>query len=133
MATAYNPSGDYAAAYDWALKSLLQNKAYMDEATAQDVASRGVRTSGVASIPEEQNGRAYEQAVADMTSKLALAQAQTGIDQDARNQQYQHDLQLAQLGYDFQNTLQRKKDQSAMLAGGLGLVGGGISSILARK
>lgn len=66
----------------------------------------------------------------DVAGQFALEQAHTGIEDRRSLEDFQRQLQLANLGYDRQDALSRRMAnaglESALISGGLGAVGGSL-------
>lgn len=126
MATSapYDPSQDYAASYDALSKRIASNFAQQRSGLNQELASRGVQTSGVASIPSAQLRVGEANSQNDAASQYALEQARTGVARQDAAMNFERQKQLAQLGYDQQNALSRRMAQSglesAAISGGVG-------------
>lgn len=130
MATPYNPSTDYASAYDALSKRIQQNFAAQRGNLNQELATRGVQTSGVASIPSAALGIGEAGAMNDVAGQFALEQAHTGIQDRQAAEAFAREKELAQLGYDRNDAISRRQAnsglQGALISGGLGAIGGSL-------
>lgn len=124
MATnGFDPTQDYATAYN-ALKARLgQSYAGQRANLNQELATRGVQTSGVSSIPSSRLGAAQAGEEAGLAGQFALEQARTKISDRQAAEQFARDRELAQLGYERQDALQRRAAkaglESMLISGGL--------------
>ncbi len=134
---AYEPSNDYASAYDALTKRIQQNFAQQRGDLNQELATRGVNTSGVAAIPSAalRTGEAGE--MADVAGQFALEQAHTGIEDRRSAEQFEREKQLANLGWDRQDSIARRAAsaglQSALISGGLGAAGSVAGGYFTKK
>lgn len=123
----YTPTQDYNAAYD-ALKARIATSFADKRANLnQELATRGVQTSGVSAIPSGRLSAAQAGEEAGAASNFALENARTMIDDRQRAEQFARDKELATLGWDRQDAISRRMAQSglqsAAISGGLGAVG----------
>jgi hypothetical protein len=129
---AYEPTNDYNVAYEAAGRRLDQNYAKRRAQLNQEIASRGVNTSGVALIPGAELGEQEQNDRADLAGRFALEQAHTGIEDRQAAENFDRNKELARLGYDAQAALSRRlakgQLQSGLIAGGAA----GLSSYFLR-
>lgn len=127
MADPYNPDADYSAAYDALSRRIANNFAGQRANLNQELATRGVQTSGVSSIPAARLGAAEAGEMDDAASQFALEQARTKVSDRQAADQFGRDLQLTQLGWGQQDAISRRAAnsglQAALISGGLGAVG----------
>lgn len=137
----FDPTQDYAASYN-ALKARIANSYAGKRANLnQELATRGVQTSGVSSIPSARLGAAEAGEEASAASDFALEQARTTVADRQAALQFARTKELNQIGYDRQDALQRRMSQgglqSALISGGIGalgsLAGGPVGGIVASK
>jgi hypothetical protein len=128
--TPYNPSTDYAASYDALSRRIASNFAQQRAGLNQELATRGVQTSGVASIPSAALRTGEAGAMNDIAGQFALEQAHTGIQDRQAAEAFARQKELAQIGYDNTNAINRRMAnaglQTALISGGLGAVGGSL-------
>ncbi len=125
--TPYNPSTDYAAAYDALSKRIQSNFAAQRGNLNQELATRGVQTSGVSTIPSAALRVGEAGAKNDVAGQFALEQAHTSIEDRRRAEDFNNQMKMAQYGYGQQDAIQRRMANSgleaALISGGLGAVG----------
>lgn len=119
----FNAGGDFAPAYQAAQAALQQRFLKAKGDLAQSLAARGVRTSGVATIPEAELASSETAANAGLISQFGEKQAETGIEDRriAEERAFQREMQDRQ-GSLYQ-TLARRQLQGQLIAGGLGAAG----------
>lgn len=124
---AYTPNQEYSDAYDAVTRRLRSNYAKQRGNLQQDLATRGVSTSGVSSIPLAQLGNEEELAIADTDARFALDQVDNVIQDRRAAEQHVRNRELAQLGYDAQDAIQRRLAgnslKAAVIGGTIGLAG----------
>jgi hypothetical protein len=125
---AYDPTQDYAASYDALQRRLRSNFASQRGQQQQDIATRGVSTSGVSQIPLEATAREQGLAESDLAGQFALEQARTGIEDRRSAEAFERQRQLGAEGFGREDALRRRLGQQqlygGLIAGGLGLAGG---------
>lgn len=133
---AYDPSADYAASYDALSRRIASNFAGQRAGLNQELATRGVSTSGVSAIPSAALRVGESNAQDQVAGQYALEQAHTGIEDRRRAEDFQHNLELANLGFNNQNALARRMANSgltsSLISGGLGAVGAVAGGYLAQ-
>ncbi len=133
----YDPSADYAASYDALSRRIASNFAGQRANLNQELATRGVSTSGVAAIPSAALRTGENEAKDQVAGQYALEQAHTGIEDRRRAEDFSRQLQLAQYGYGQQDAIARRAAnsglQAALISGGLGAVGSLGASALTRR
>lgn len=138
---AYDPSTDYAASYDALSKRIANNFAGQRSGLNQELATRGVQTSGVSSIPSAALRTGEADAQNQVAGQYALEQAHTGIEDRRRQEDFAQQMKMAQFGYDQQSAIARRQANagltSALISGGLGvagsMVGGPAGGMVASK
>lgn len=127
MADPYNPDSDYAAAYDSLSKRIASNFAGQRAGLNQELATRGVQTSGVSSIPSAALRTGEAGAMDDAASQFALEQARTKVSDRQAAEEFARNKELAQIGWDQQSAIARRQASagltSALISGGLGVAG----------
>lgn len=119
----YEPSADFNTAYEAANKRLMANFAQQRGQQNQAIASRGVATSGVASIPGEQLDRAQSEAQAGLIGGLAQSQAQNTIEDRRLKERMDFERSVAENQINAQNTIARRQMQGQLIGGGIGAIG----------
>jgi hypothetical protein len=131
----YNPSQDYAASYDALSRRISSNFASQRAGLNQELATRGVQTSGVSSIPSAALRVGENNAKDDIAGQYALEQAHTGIEDRRRAEDFANQMKFAQFGYDQTSAIARRAAnaglESALISGGLGAAGGIFAGSLA--
>ncbi len=137
----FDPTNDYAASYN-ALKARIgQSFAGKRANLNQELATRGVQTSGVSSIPSAQLGAAQAGEEASAAGDFALEQARTTVADRQAALNFARQKELGQLEFDRTSSLQRRMAssglQSALISGGIGalgsLAGGPVGGVVATK
>lgn len=122
----YTPDQDYSAAYN-ALKARTAAAYAGQRGTLNnDLAARGVETSGVSAIPMSSLLASEAETNAGGAQNFALEQARTGVREKEAATQFVYDTALGQQGFNNQSALSRRLGQN-QLAGQLGA--GGLSAI----
>lgn len=137
----YEPSKDYAASYNALSRRIASNFASQRAGLNQELATRGVNTSGVASIPSAALRTGEANALGDVAGQYALEQAHTGIEDRQRLDAFNQQKILAQMGADRQDAMGRRMANagltSALISGGLGAagaaLGGPIGGVAAQR
>lgn len=126
----YNPSTDYAASYDALSRRIAQNFAGQRKGLNQELATRGVQTSGVSSIPSANLRVGEAGAMNDIAGQFALEQAHTGIEDRQAAQAFERQKELTRMGYDYNNAISRRAASSgltsSLISGGLGALGSSL-------
>lgn len=130
----YDPSQDYASSYDALSRRISANFGQQRVGLNQELADRGVQTSGVSAIPSTTLRVGENSAKDQVAGQYALEQAQTGIADRVRAQEFQQQDYLANLGYNNQNALARRMGnsglQASLISGGLGAAGSVLSGAM---
>lgn len=123
----YNPDQDYNSAYNALRARIAQGYAGQRANLNQELATRGVQTSGVSSIPSGRLGAAQAGDEAGAASQFALEQARTAVSDRQRAEEFERNKYLYGLAGSQQDALSRRMAdaglQTALVSGGLGVVG----------
>ena len=135
MAAQYDPNSDYASAYGVMQDRIKRNFAGQRQGLAQELATRGVQSSGVSAIPLGQLGAAEEGQKSDLAGQFALQQANTGIEDRRSAENFSRQMQLGEQGFNMQDALNRRLANQQMqgqiiggLLGAAGSIGGGYAA-----
>lgn len=120
---AYEPTQDYATAYDAALRRLRGGYAQRKGDLAQNLATRGVSTSGVSSIPEAALAAGEEEAETGLAGQFALEQARTGIEDRREAEAFGRQKELFGMDEALKRRLAQGQLQAGLIGGGLGAIG----------
>jgi hypothetical protein len=127
----YNPTPDFNTAWEAVNRRIKTNYAGQRAGQQGDLAARGVATSGVSQIPLESTNRAEGNDISDAAGQFALSQAETGIEDRRRREDFARQKQLMSMGYGFEDAMNRRLAQNqltgGLIAGGLGAAGGYLS------
>lgn len=123
----FEAGGEFAPAYEAAQRRLRANFARQKGELAQGLASRGVRTSGVGSIPGETLERGQSEAETGLIGDFAMRQAGEGITDRRLGEEFERRKGLMRFGADIESDLHRTMARR-MLQGQL--MSGGINAIL---
>jgi hypothetical protein len=119
----FQGSGEFAPAFEAAMRRLQGGYARQKGDLAQAVASRGVRTSGVSFIPQETVERGQSEAQAGLIGDFALRQANEGIEDRRLSEGRAFQERMMERGYNLQDALQRrlanKQLEGQLIAGGI--------------
>lgn len=127
----YQSSPDYAPAYGALQRRITASFSGQRANLNNELASRGVGTSGVSAIPSSALDSAQAGQEAGAAGHFAEAQANTAIEDRRRAEEFDRQKQLMQYGSDIQNAMQRRLAQSQLqgqlIGGGIGAVGSYLS------
>ncbi len=122
----YTADADYGSAYNALKARIAASYAGSRDKLNQDVASRGVQTSGVATIPAASMLAGEAGAEAGGAEDFALEQARTGVREKEAATQFGRDMALGNNYFNNVSALQRRLGQN-QLAGQIGA--GSLSAI----
>lgn len=137
----YDPTADYSAAYGALGRRIQSNFAGQRANLNQELATRGVNTSGVSAIPSARLGAAEAGERDAVAARFAELQAGTKVQDRQRLDEFNNQKTLFQMGADRQDAMARRQAQggleSALISGGSGAVGtvfgGPMGGMLAAK
>ena len=121
----YNPSPDYANAYSALQKRVAANYAAQRGGLNQELATRGVQTSGVSAIPSTALRASQAGEESGLAGNMAMEQARTAVQDRQMQEQYQRQLEMMRQGFDMNSSLQRQLGQQQLVGG---LIGGGLGA-----
>lgn len=122
---AYNPTTDYADAYDALTRRIKGNFAGQRAGLHQDLATRGVATSGVSSIPLARLGGEEAGELDDVAAQFALEQASTGIEDRRSAEAFSRAKELSQFNFDMESALARRLGKNQLTGQ---VIGGGLAA-----
>ena len=133
----FSPDQDYAQAYSALQRRIAANYAGQRAGLNQELATRGVQTSGVSAIPSTAMRAQQAGEESGLAGQFGLEQARTKIQDRQLQEQYARQLQMMQSGFDMQSSLQRslgnQQLMGSILGGGIGALGSLGSGYLMRK
>jgi hypothetical protein len=127
---------DYAAAYDSLRRRIASSYAAPRANLNQQIATRGVQGSGVATIPAGRMMAAQAGEESGLAQQIAARQAGTNVQDRQLAAQMAHQEELAQMGFDMRSSLQRSlagsQLQGAVIGGGLSAAGSLAAGYMSR-
>lgn len=128
----FTAGGEFAPAFEAAQAAQRAGQTRQRSSLARAIAARGVRTSGVGTIPQASLAADFASQDAGLVGDFALNQAREGITDRRSAEDFQRRLQLLDRQGDLQRTLARRQMQGQILGGGLGAIGS-IASLYALR
>lgn len=130
---AYAPDADYNEAYEAANRRLQASGARRRGLLTQEIASKGVSTSGVSAIPIEEYERGQQEAEAGLVGEFALSQADNAVQDRRLAQSREHDMNMMTTGYGLQDAISRRLGRQQLQGQVIGGVIGGAGSVIAGR